>query len=80
MGLSGDAALVLISEGQDSTVCPGWALARLARIETIGFAYGQRHGVELAARPRIRARIAALDPAWAERLGDDRVLLLDAFD
>ena len=78
MGLSPDAALVLFSGGQDSTVCLAWALARFARVETLGFGYGQRHAVELAVRPQIRARIATLDPAWAGRLGEDHVLQLDA--
>ena len=43
------SALVLFSGGQDSTVCLAWALDRYARVETIGFAYGQRHAVELTA-------------------------------
>jgi 7-cyano-7-deazaguanine synthase len=42
------ACLVLFSGGQDSTVCLAWALQRFARVETVGFAYGQRHEVELA--------------------------------
>ena len=33
--LSEDAALVLFSGGQDSTICLGWALDRFARVETI---------------------------------------------
>ena len=52
------AALVLFSGGQDSTVCLAWALERFSRVETIGFDYGQRHAVELAVRPRIRERPA----------------------
>ena len=48
------AALVLFSGGQDSTVCLAWALDRYARVETVGFAYGQRHAVELAQRKRVR--------------------------
>ena len=76
--LSPDTALVLFSGGQDSTVCLAWALARFSRVETIGFDYGQRHAVELAVRPRIRDRIAALDAGWAARLGDDHVVRLDA--
>ena len=78
MGLTPDAAVVLFSGGQDSTVCLAWALERFGRVETIGFDYGQRHRVELDARPRVRARIIALRPAWAERLGDDHVVQLDA--
>src|SRR6185312_15001299 len=58
-----DTALVLFSGGQDSTVCLAWALTRFARVETIGFDYGQRHAVELDVRPRLRAGIAALDAA-----------------
>jgi 7-cyano-7-deazaguanine synthase len=75
---SDSAALVLFSGGQDSTVCLAWALARFGAVETIGFAYGQRHAVELAQRPRIRDRITGLDHAWAQRLGEDHVLALDA--
>jgi len=70
------AALVLFSGGQDSTVCLAWALDRYARVETIGFAYGQRHAVELGQRPIIRAELARTFPAWARRLGDDHVLEL----
>jgi 7-cyano-7-deazaguanine synthase len=76
--VSADSALVLFSGGQDSTVCLAWALERFARVETVGFDYGQRHAVELSVRPRVRERMAALDPAWAGRLGDDRVIRLDA--
>ncbi|MDX2201379.1 MAG: 7-cyano-7-deazaguanine synthase QueC [Hyphomicrobiaceae bacterium] len=75
---AGEASvLVLFSGGQDSTVCLAWALARFARVETIGFTYGQRHLVEMAQRPLVRAGLAALDPAWAARLGPDHVLALD---
>jgi 7-cyano-7-deazaguanine synthase len=72
------SALVLFSGGQDSTVCLAWALQRFARVETIGFAYGQRHAVELDVRPRIRAALAAQCQAWRERLGEDHVVRLDA--
>jgi 7-cyano-7-deazaguanine synthase len=78
VGLTPDAAIVLFSGGQDSTVCLAWALEKFARVETVGFDYGQRHKVELDARLRVRARMAALRPAWAERLGDDHVVRLDA--
>jgi 7-cyano-7-deazaguanine synthase len=75
---STDTALVLFSGGQDSTVCLAWALERFVRVETIGFDYGQRHRAELEVRPRVRERMAALRPSWAERLGDDHVIKLDA--
>ena len=78
MTLASDNALVLFSGGQDSTVCLAWALERFARVETVGFDYGQRHAVELDMRPRLRERLAALKPDWSARLGDDHVVKLDA--
>jgi 7-cyano-7-deazaguanine synthase len=78
VGLTPDAAVLLFSGGQDSTVCLAWALERFERVETIGFDYGQRHRVELDARVRVRARMSASRPSWAGRLGDDHVLRLDA--
>lgn len=76
--MSESAALVLFSGGQDSTVCLAWALDRYARVETVGFDYGQRHTIELEARPRIRAALADRFPDWRARLGDDHVLDLAA--
>jgi 7-cyano-7-deazaguanine synthase len=67
-------ALVLFSGGQDSTTCLAWALSRYRTVETIGFDYGQRHAVELACREPVRAALRALDPQWAERLGEDHLL------
>lgn len=72
-------ALVLFSGGQDSTTCLAWALSRYDRVETIGFAYGQRHEVELIARRRVIDAIRADFPEWAHRLGSDRVLDLAEF-
>jgi 7-cyano-7-deazaguanine synthase len=73
MTTDNDAALVLFSGGQDSTTCLAWALDRFARVETIGFDYGQRHAVELACRPAVRRALAGF-PAWAERLNDDHMI------
>jgi 7-cyano-7-deazaguanine synthase len=75
----GPGALVLFSGGQDSTVCLAWALERYARVETVGFDYGQRHSVELAARTAVRSRIAEQFPGWAPRLGEDHVLDMKGF-
>ncbi len=72
-------ALVLFSGGQDSTVCLAWALQRYARVETVGFDYGQRHAVELAARPRILDALRRTFPQWAQRLGEDHVLDIRSF-
>ena len=78
MTIANDTALVLFSGGQDSTVCLAWALERFARVETVGFAYGQRHAIELEMRPRILKRIAELNAGWKARLGEDHVVMLDA--
>ncbi len=74
-----EAALVLFSGGQDSTVCLAWALERYGRVETVGFDYGQRHGVELQARETVRARLIEHFPHWAARLGPDHRLELRGF-
>ncbi|MCE2830807.1 MAG: 7-cyano-7-deazaguanine synthase QueC [Oxalobacteraceae bacterium] len=74
MNLSTDAALVLFSGGQDSTTCLAWALQRYARVETLGFEYGQRHAIELTVRPNILQAIRTLDSSWAPRLGEDHML------
>jgi 7-cyano-7-deazaguanine synthase len=74
-----DAALVLFSAGQDSATCLAWALGRYARVETIGFFYGQRHAVELEQRAPLRAAITALRPEWRERLGDDIVVDISGY-
>lgn len=73
------AALVLFSGGQDSSVCLAWALERYGRVETVGFDYGQRHVVEMEARQAVRREIAARFPRWAERLGEDHVLDIRSF-
>lgn len=73
------AALVLFSAGQDSTTCLAWALARYDRVETIGFAYGQRHAVELTQRPVVLAALRALNPDWAARLGPDQLVDIASF-
>ncbi|MDZ4776016.1 MAG: 7-cyano-7-deazaguanine synthase QueC [Alphaproteobacteria bacterium] len=73
------SALVLFSAGQDSTTCLAWALARYDRVETIGFAYGQRHAVELDQRPHVLAALRMHDPKWAERLGRDEVVDIASF-
>ena len=70
---------MLFSGGQDSTVCLAWALERYGLVETVGFDYGQRHGVELRQRVAVREAIAGAFPAWAPRLGADAVLDIRAF-
>ena len=72
-----DAALVLFSGGQDSTVCLAWALGRYARVETIGFHYGQRHAVEMQCRTKVLHHLRTEFSQWAGKLGADTVLELD---
>lgn len=67
-------ALVLFSGGQDSTTCLAWALSRYPLVETIGFDYGQRHAVELEARPRLLSALRERFPAWRGRLGEDHLV------
>jgi 7-cyano-7-deazaguanine synthase len=76
---SGTGALVLFSGGQDSTVCLAYALDRYKRVETVGFDYGQRHGVELECRERVRADMTRRFPVWAARLGPDHRIDVRSF-
>jgi 7-cyano-7-deazaguanine synthase len=71
-----NAALVLFSGGQDSTVCLAWALERYESVETVGFAYGQRHAAELGQRETLRKGLGQLKQSWSDRLGDDHMLEL----
>jgi 7-cyano-7-deazaguanine synthase len=68
-----ERALVLFSGGQDSATCLAWALDRYAHVETVGFAYGQRHAVELACRAPLRAAMAGVKD-WGARLGPDHMV------
>jgi 7-cyano-7-deazaguanine synthase len=75
--MTGTSALVLFSGGQDSTTCLAWALSRFDRVETVGFDYGQRHRVELEARPALLAAMKTMP--WKGTLGADCVLTIDLF-
>ena len=69
-----ETALVLFSGGQDSATCLAWALQRFARVETLGFAYGQRHAIELECRADLLAGMKSLRPDWAAKLGESHTL------
>jgi 7-cyano-7-deazaguanine synthase len=72
--LHNETALVLFSGGQDSATCLAWALQRFARVEMLGFHYGQRHAVELDCRERLLDGIRSLNAGWAAKLGDSHTL------
>jgi 7-cyano-7-deazaguanine synthase len=72
--LQSGTVLVLFSGGQDSATCLAWALDRFARVETIGFDYGQRHAIELSCRDRLLDGIKALRADWAPKLGEGHTL------
>jgi 7-cyano-7-deazaguanine synthase len=76
---SSQRALVLFSGGQDSATALAWALARYDVVETVGFAYGQRHAVELTARQAVRAAVEARFPAWKSRIGPDHLIDIETF-
>jgi 7-cyano-7-deazaguanine synthase len=68
------SALVLFSGGQDSATCLAWALARFDHVETIGYAYGQRHTIELACRQPLLEGLEAVNAGWAAKLGEHHTL------
>ena len=65
-------ALVLFSGGQDSATCLAWALHEFGAVETLGFAYGQRHAAELTLRPSLRDAMGRFP--WGAGLGCDHML------
>jgi 7-cyano-7-deazaguanine synthase len=75
-GKSEHTALVLFSGGQDSATCLAWALDRFARVEMLGFDYGQRHAIELDCRERLLDGIRDLRPDWGAKLGDSHTLAI----
>ena len=71
---SPDGALVLFSGGQDSSVCLAWALENFARVETVGFDYGQRHRIELDCRLKMLDAVRQRFPEWGAKLGSDHMV------
>lgn len=49
MDLDRNKATVVLSGGQDSTTCLGWALNVYERVDCVTFDYGQKHRIELEA-------------------------------
>ena len=57
-----------------SATCLAWALDRFDHVETVGYAYGQRHAVELSCRQPLLDGLKAIDTAWAVKLGEHHTL------
>jgi 7-cyano-7-deazaguanine synthase len=68
------SALILFSGGQDSATCLAWALARFDRVETVGYAYGQRHAIELECRAGLRDGLGAINAQWRDKLAVDHTI------
>jgi 7-cyano-7-deazaguanine synthase len=68
------SALVLFSGGQDSATCLAWALDRFDHVETVGYAYGQRHAIELSCREAIVGGLKMLNASWAGKFGEQHTL------
>lgn len=73
-------ALVVLSGGQDSVTCLGWALSIYREVSAIAFQYGQRHTVEIdqaskicEQTPRVRS-FTVLDIPTFTQLGDSALL------
>ena len=64
---SSKGALVLFSGGQDSATCLAWALQNYARVETIGFDYGQ-YGAKNLCLSETRLRIDIGENDWADEI------------
>jgi 7-cyano-7-deazaguanine synthase len=71
-------ALVMFSGGQDSATCLAWACERYDGVETVGFAYGQRHDVEMSCRNTVRQDIINHNADWAAKIGPDHLIDLSA--
>src|ERR1700724_2325585 len=72
--MQSQTALVLFSGGQDSATCLAWALQRFARVEMLGFEYGQRHAIELDCRAGLLEGMKSLNADWAAKLGESHTL------
>lgn len=53
MEVTGKSAVVVLSGGQDSVTCLGWALKHFEQVFAIGFRYGQKHEIELEQAAKI---------------------------
>ncbi len=71
-------ALILFSGGQDSATCLAWACTHFDHVETVGFAYEQRHDIEMTCRLNVRRAFINAFPQWEGKIGEDHVIDLSA--
>lgn len=71
-------ALLMFSGGQDSATCLAWACEKFDQVETIGFAYEQRHDVEMTCRLDVLEAFKKTFPRWADKIGPDHLVDLSA--
>jgi 7-cyano-7-deazaguanine synthase len=65
-----NAAVVLLSGGQDSTTCLFWAKKKFKKVHALSIAYGQRHAVEIDAA----GNVAAMAQVTYEHIDLNKVL------
>lgn len=71
-------AVVLLSGGQDSITCLGWALMMFASVQAVSFNYGQRHASELESAQNVcdemNIKLEVFETDVLKQLGDSALL------
>jgi 7-cyano-7-deazaguanine synthase len=72
-----EAALVILSGGQDSTTCLFWARENFSAVHAISFLYGQKHIIEVSAAERICAKLGIdhkiADMSFIQEIAESRL-------